>query len=79
MYRGPAPPPGKPHRYHFVVYALDAAIAEKPNAAPLTRAELLDAARGHIIGRGELVATNGSSWRDSCPTTNRGFSRDATC
>ena len=23
IYRGPAPPPGKPHHYHFTVYALD--------------------------------------------------------
>lgn len=57
IYRGPAPPPGRPHQYHFVVYALDAAIVEKPGAPPMTRAELLDAARGHIIGQGELVAT----------------------
>ena len=53
MYRGPAPPPGKPHHYHFVVYALDTA-----GLAPgLTRAELLDAIKGHVIGQGELVAT----------------------
>ena len=57
IYRGPAPPPGKPHSYHFVVYALDAPIAQKPESPPMTRAELLDAAQGHIIGRGELVAT----------------------
>jgi Raf kinase inhibitor-like YbhB/YbcL family protein len=57
IYRGPAPPPGPPHSYHFVVYALDAPIVQKPNTPPMTRAELLDAARGHIIGRGELVAT----------------------
>ena len=25
IYRGPAPPPGKPHHYHFIVYALDVA------------------------------------------------------
>ena len=49
MYRGPAPPPGKPHRYHFVVYALDAALDLKPN---LTRAELLEAIKGHVIGAG---------------------------
>jgi Raf kinase inhibitor-like YbhB/YbcL family protein len=52
MYRGPAPPPGKPHGYHFVVYALDAALALKPN---LTRAELLEAIKGHVIGQGEMV------------------------
>ena len=53
IYRGPAPPPGKPHHYHFVVYALDAALDLKPG---LNRAELLAAIQGHIIGLGELVA-----------------------
>jgi Raf kinase inhibitor-like YbhB/YbcL family protein len=53
FYRGPAPPPGKPHHYQFVVYALDR--DEFP--AGLTRAELLEAADGHILGKGELVVT----------------------
>jgi len=53
IYRGPAPPPGKPHHYHFVVYALDADLHLKPG---LNRAELLAAMHGHIIGQGELVA-----------------------
>jgi phosphatidylethanolamine-binding protein (PEBP) family uncharacterized protein len=57
IYRGPAPPPGKPHSYHCVLYALDAPIVEKPNSPPMTRAELLEAAAGHVVGRGELVAT----------------------
>jgi Raf kinase inhibitor-like YbhB/YbcL family protein len=52
MYRGPAPPAGKPHRYHFVVYALD---AELNLPARLTRAELHEAMKGHVIGQGELV------------------------
>ena len=54
IYRGPAPPPGKVHHYHFVVFALDANLDLKPG---LTRAELLDAIKGHVIGQGELVAT----------------------
>lgn len=54
IYRGPAPPPGRPHHYHFVVYALDQAL----NLAPgLTRQQLLDAMKGHIIGQGEIVPT----------------------
>jgi len=57
IYRGPAPPPGKPHSYHFVVYAVDTTVPAKADTAPLTRAELLDATKGHIVGRGELVAT----------------------
>ena len=56
-YRGPAPPPGKPHHYHFIVYALDAPIAAKAGQIPFTRAELLEAIKGHVIGQGELVAT----------------------
>jgi Raf kinase inhibitor-like YbhB/YbcL family protein len=57
IYRGPAPPPGRPHSYHFVVYALDMTVAVTPNTPPLTRGELLDATKGHVVGRGELVAT----------------------
>ncbi|HUR34779.1 MAG TPA: YbhB/YbcL family Raf kinase inhibitor-like protein [Vicinamibacterales bacterium] len=57
IYRGPAPPPGRRHSYHFVVYALDMTVTQPPNTPPLTRAELLDATRGHVVGRGELVAT----------------------
>lgn len=53
IYRGPAPPPGKPHHYHFVVYALD--VAGLP--AGLTRAQLTEAMTGHVVGQGELVAT----------------------
>ena len=52
MYRGPAPPPGKPHDYHFVVYALDTSLDLRPN---LTRVELLEAIKGHVIGQGEIV------------------------
>ena len=54
IYRGPAPPPGKVHHYHFVVFALDANLDLKPG---LTRDELLEAVKGHIAGQGELVST----------------------
>jgi Raf kinase inhibitor-like YbhB/YbcL family protein len=53
IYRGPAPPPGKPHHYHFTVYALD--IGDLP--AGLNKAQLVEAISGHIVGQGELVAT----------------------
>jgi hypothetical protein len=53
IYRGPAPPPGKPHHYHFIVYALDADLGLKPG---LTRADLLAAINGHVIGQGEIVS-----------------------
>lgn len=53
IYRGPAPPPGKPHHYHFRVYAIDAVLDLKPG---LTKAELLEAVKGHVVAEGELVA-----------------------
>jgi Raf kinase inhibitor-like YbhB/YbcL family protein len=56
IYRGPAPPRGQVHDYHFVVYALDAKVVTKPDQPPLTRAQLLEQIEGHIIGKGELVA-----------------------
>ena len=57
IYRGPAPPPGKVHHYHFVVYALDTNIETPANQPPLTRAQLLEAMQGHVLAKGELVAT----------------------
>jgi Raf kinase inhibitor-like YbhB/YbcL family protein len=54
MYRGPAPPTGSVHEYDFAVLALD---AELDLPAGLTRAEVLEAIDGHVIGRGSLVAT----------------------
>ncbi|MEX2016470.1 MAG: YbhB/YbcL family Raf kinase inhibitor-like protein, partial [Candidatus Hydrogenedentales bacterium] len=53
-YRGPAPPPGKPHRYYFTVYALDEALVLGPE---LTKDELLAAIDGHIMAEGQLMAT----------------------
>jgi len=55
-YKGPAPPPGKPHHYHFTLYALDAPTGL---AAGATRDELTKAMEGHIIAQKELVGTYG--------------------
>jgi Raf kinase inhibitor-like YbhB/YbcL family protein len=52
-YRGPAPPPGKPHHYTFTVYALD---SELDLAEGMNKAALMKAMEGHIIGQGALVA-----------------------
>ena len=52
-YRGPAPPPGKPHHYTFTVYALDAELPLEPG---LNRNQLMEAIKGHIIGQGALVS-----------------------
>jgi len=51
-YGGPAPPPGKPHRYVFHVYALD-----KPLNLPAgaTKDELLLAMKGHILAEGQII------------------------
>jgi Raf kinase inhibitor-like YbhB/YbcL family protein len=54
LYRGPAPPPGKPHHYHFIVYALDQPLNLPAGA---TRQQLLDAMKGHVVGEGEIVST----------------------
>jgi Raf kinase inhibitor-like YbhB/YbcL family protein len=55
-YGGPAPPPGKPHRYSFKLYALDAPGGLSPGA---TKAQLLAAAEGHVLGEGQLVGRYG--------------------
>jgi Raf kinase inhibitor-like YbhB/YbcL family protein len=53
-YGGPNPPPGKPHRYFFRLYALDTTLDLKPGA---TKADLLKAMEGHILAEGQLMGT----------------------
>ena len=53
-YGGPCPPPGKPHRYFFKLYALDTDLALKPGAS---KQDLLRAMEKHILARGELMGT----------------------
>ena len=53
-YGGPKPPPGKPHRYRFRLFALDAALELRPGAS---RAELERAMERHVLGSGTLVGT----------------------
>ena len=54
-YRGPAPPKGHGvHHYRFTLYALDAALEP---SAELTKDELLEKMRGHVIAEGTLVGT----------------------
>jgi hypothetical protein len=50
---GPCPPIGR-HRYFHRVYALDRAF---PDLAEPTKAELLAAIEGHVLGTAELVGT----------------------
>ncbi|HIE10059.1 MAG TPA: YbhB/YbcL family Raf kinase inhibitor-like protein [Kiritimatiellae bacterium] len=53
-YGGPCPPPGKPHRYFFKVYALDTVLDLGPTA---TKQDVEKAIQGHILARGELMGT----------------------
>lgn len=53
-YNGPCPPPGKPHRYFFKVYALDQKL-EIPAGA--TRKALDEALKGHVLAEGEVMGT----------------------
>jgi hypothetical protein len=53
-YRGPCPPPGKAHRYFFRLYALDV----EPELAPgASRAQLVRAMEGHVVGKAQLMGT----------------------
>jgi len=51
-YGGPCPPPGKPHHYHFKLYALNAPTNLKPRA---TKQQLIDAMKGHVLSEAEIV------------------------
>jgi hypothetical protein len=53
-YGGPAPPPGKAHRYYFKLYALNAMTGLAPGAA---KTNLLKAMDGHVLGEGKLMGT----------------------
>lgn len=55
-YGGPCPPPGKPHRYFFKLYALDSKLELKPGAS---KEELENAIRGHTLGRAEIMGKYG--------------------
>jgi Raf kinase inhibitor-like YbhB/YbcL family protein len=51
-YTGPCPPPGKPHHYHFRLYALDQRLELKGDA---TAEQLEAAAKGHVLSSTETV------------------------
>ncbi len=55
-YGGPCPPPGKPHRYFFKLYALDAALNLKPGAS---KSRIVEEMQGHILAEGRLMGTYG--------------------
>ncbi|MBU0507708.1 YbhB/YbcL family Raf kinase inhibitor-like protein [bacterium] len=53
-YGGPCPPPGKPHRYLFTLFVLDAEL-ELPVGA--NKAGLEAAMKGHILAQAEVMGT----------------------
>ncbi|UCG53812.1 MAG: YbhB/YbcL family Raf kinase inhibitor-like protein [Candidatus Latescibacterota bacterium] len=53
-YGGPCPPPGKPHRYYFKLYALDTMLELKDKA---TKRDLEKAMEDHILAKGQLMGT----------------------
>ncbi len=55
-YGGPCPPPGKPHRYFFRLYALDARLDVKAGAS---RNELERVMKRHVMSQAELMGTYG--------------------
>ena len=55
-YGGPCPPPGKPHRYFFKLYALDSKLDVNAGA---NRNELERAMKGHVLSQAELMGKYG--------------------
>jgi len=53
-YKGPCPPAGPVHHYHFRIYALDTDLKLGPGA---TADQVEAAIKGHVIGEGETVGT----------------------
>lgn len=55
-YGGPCPPPGKPHRYYFKLYALDTKLNLKAGA---TKQDVESAQKGHVLAQGEWMGRYG--------------------
>jgi Raf kinase inhibitor-like YbhB/YbcL family protein len=51
-YGGPAPPPGKAHRYFFKLYALDTTL---DLAAGVTKEQVVAGMKGHALAEGQLM------------------------
>jgi len=51
-YGGPCPPSGT-HRYYFKLYAVDALLNLKPG---VTKAQVLQAIKGHVLAEAQLMA-----------------------
>ncbi len=53
-YYGPCPPPGKPHRYYFKIYALDRML-DLPESCNAT--QLRQVMQSHLLDSGSLMGT----------------------
>ncbi|HUU75353.1 MAG TPA: YbhB/YbcL family Raf kinase inhibitor-like protein [Methanoregulaceae archaeon] len=53
-YSGPCPPPGKPHRYFFRIFALDTLLNLR---SPADRRTVDNTMKGHVLATGELMGT----------------------
>lgn len=51
-YGGPCPPPGSPHHYRFILYALDQQLDVMAGSS---KEQVVDAMKGHILGQGQLL------------------------
>lgn len=55
-YGGPCPPPGRPHRYFFKLYALDTKLNLQAGAS---KKDVEKAMQGHVLGQGEHMGRYG--------------------
>jgi Raf kinase inhibitor-like YbhB/YbcL family protein len=55
-YNGPCPPPGKPHRYFFKLYALDQSLDSKTG---MRKAELEKAMQSHVLAQAQIMGRFG--------------------
>ncbi len=55
-YHGPCPPPGRPHRYMFKLYALDARLDLPPKKTVI---EIERAMGGHVLAEARLMGLYG--------------------
>jgi Raf kinase inhibitor-like YbhB/YbcL family protein/uncharacterized protein (TIGR00297 family) len=53
-YTGPCPPPGKPHRYYFTLYALDIWTEFNPG---FSKEQVLQQIEGHTLAQGQVMGT----------------------
>ncbi len=54
-YNGPCPPPGKPHRYYFKLFALDVKLDLQTGS----KKDLEAAMKGHVLARAEWMGRYG--------------------